>query len=49
MKRNAELIDEQSYGNSSDGEVEAAYTVVKKTRRDSFSDEEADPMRNRDD
>ena len=48
MKKNAEVIDEQSQGDSSDGEVEAAYTVIKKDRRDSFSDEDENPMRQRD-
>ena len=48
VKKNAEVIDEQSQGDSSDGEVEAAYTVIKKDRRDSFSDEDENPMRQRD-
>ena len=49
MKKNTEVIEEQSQGDSSDPEVEAAYAVNKKGRRDSFSDEDADPLRHRDD
>ena len=44
-KKNAEVIEEQSQGDSSDPEVEAAYAVNKKGRRDSFSEEDDDPMR----
>ena len=48
MKKNTDVIEEQSQGDSEDAEVDAAYTVIKKDRRDSFSDEDESPMRERD-
>ena len=44
VKKNTEVIEEQSQ-DSEDAEVDAAYTVVKKERRDSFSDEDENPTR----
>ena len=42
MKKNQEVIEEQSDIDSEEEEVNAAYLVTK-DRRDSFSDEDADP------